>query len=54
MEKNNIVIAHSFPDGVGLGQITNMGTVIEKPKGKGNGYEVVDQLSLSDLTKLGD
>ncbi|WP_099364624.1 histidine phosphatase family protein [Fredinandcohnia onubensis] len=51
--RNNIIIAHSFPEGIGLGQISNMGTVIVKPEGRGNGYEVVGRLSLFDLSKLG-
>lgn len=51
--KNNIIIAHSFPEGIGLGQLRDMETVIVKPRGIGNGYEVIDQLSLSDLSKLG-
>ena len=51
--KNKVIIAHSFPKGVGLGDIPYMGTVIIKPKGEGNGYEVVTQLSLEDWSKLG-
>ena len=51
--KNKIIVAHSFPQGVGLGEIPYMGTVIIKPKGEGNGYEVVRQLSLADWRKLG-
>ncbi|KKB33919.1 histidine phosphatase family protein [Bacillus thermotolerans] len=51
-EKNKVIIAHSFPAGVGLGQIPNMGTVIIRPKGQGSGYEVVSRLSLSDLGTL--
>ena len=50
--KNKVIVAHSFPKGVGLGEIPNMGTVIIKPKGEGNGYEVVRQLSLADWSKL--
>lgn len=49
---NRIIIAHSFPKGVGLGQIPNMGTVIVKPKGQGNGYEIISKLSLIDLADL--
>lgn len=52
--KNNIIIAHSFPVGIGLGQIPDMGTAIIKPNGIGNGYEVISQLSLLDLCKLGN
>jgi hypothetical protein len=49
---NKIIIAHSFPKGIGLGQISNMGTVIVKPLGQGHGYEIIDKLSLSDLAKM--
>ncbi|MTK13506.1 MAG: histidine phosphatase family protein [Clostridiaceae bacterium] len=49
---NKIIIAHSFPKGIGLGQIPNMGTVIVKPLGQGHGYEIIDKLSLSDLAKM--
>ncbi|MFD1778391.1 histidine phosphatase family protein [Fredinandcohnia salidurans] len=51
--RNNMIIAHSFPEGIGLGEISNMGTVIVKPKGRGNGYEVIGRFSLFDLSKLG-
>lgn len=50
--RNNFIIAHSFPEGIGLGQIPNMGTVIVDPKGISNGYEVVSKLTLTDLSKL--
>ncbi|MBD7907747.1 histidine phosphatase family protein [Sporosarcina gallistercoris] len=50
--KNTVIVAHSFPEGVGLGVIPDMGTVIIKPKGKGNGYEVVRQLPLAEWSKL--
>ena len=50
--RNKIIIAHSFPEGIGLGQIRNMETIIVKPRGKGNGYEVIARLSLSDLSNL--
>lgn len=49
---NRVIIAHSFPMGVGLGQIPDMGTVIVKPLGPGNGYEIVAVLSLEDLANL--
>ncbi len=49
---NYIIIAHNFPEGIGLGEIPNMGTVIIRPKGQGNGYEVVAKLSLSDMLNL--
>ena len=49
---NRVIVAHSFPKGVGLDSIPYMGTVIVKPKGPGNGYEVIGRLPLSDLYKL--
>lgn len=49
---NTVIIAHSFPEDIGLGQITNMGTVIVRPRGQGNGYEVVAKLALTDLLNL--
>lgn len=49
---NKVIIAHSFPKGVGLGQIPNMGTVIVKPLGQGKGYEIINKLSLGDLANL--
>lgn len=50
--KNKVIIAHSFPEGVGLGQLSDMETVIIKPRGRGLGYEVVRQLSLADWSSL--
>lgn len=50
--RNQVIVAHSFPEGIGLGQMSDMGTVIIKPRGIGNGYQVVSQLSLSDLGTL--
>jgi hypothetical protein len=52
--RNQVIVAQSFPEGIGLGQIPDMGTVIIKPRGIGNGYQVVSQLSLSDLGSLGN
>lgn len=49
---NRVIIAHSFPEGIGLGQIPDMGTVIVRPRGQGNGYEVVAKLSLAGLLNL--
>ena len=48
---NKVIVAHSFPEGEGLGEIPFMGTVIIKPKGAGNGYEIVKRLSLEDWSK---
>ncbi|WP_188206993.1 histidine phosphatase family protein [Alkalibacillus aidingensis] len=47
---NRVIIAHSFPEGFALGFIPNMGTVVIRPLGQGNGFEVVDQLTLEDWT----
>lgn len=49
---NKIIIAHSFPKGIGLDQIPDMGTVIVKPLGQGYGYEIINKLSLADLAKM--
>ncbi len=51
---NKVIIAHSFPQGVGIGQISDMGTVIVKPRGQGNGYEVISRMSLNELRNLLD
>ncbi|WP_245805831.1 histidine phosphatase family protein [Bacillus alkalicellulosilyticus] len=50
---NKVIIAHSFPSGVGLDTLPNMGTIVVRPRGQGNGYEVVAYLTLNDLTNLG-
>lgn len=49
---NKVIISHSFPQGIGLGQIPDMGTVIIKPSGRGKGYEIITKLSLEDLASL--
>ncbi|MDF2522470.1 MAG: phosphoglycerate mutase family protein [Clostridiales bacterium] len=49
---NRVIIAHSFPEGIGLGQIPDMGTIIVRPLGQGNGYKVAGRLSLADLFNL--
>ncbi|OKL36957.1 histidine phosphatase family protein [Domibacillus mangrovi] len=49
---NKVIIAHSFPKAIGLGQIPDMGTVVVKSHGQGKGYEVVAQVSLAELTSL--
>ncbi|WP_424955126.1 histidine phosphatase family protein [Jeotgalibacillus salarius] len=51
---NQVIIGHSFPAQTGLGEIPNMGTVIVKPGGAGNGYQVVRRLSLSELRAIGN
>jgi hypothetical protein len=47
--RNTVIIAHSFPREVGLGQIPDMGTVIIRPYGWRNGYEIIGKLSLEEL-----
>lgn len=49
---NKVIIAHSFPGNNGLGQIPDMGTVVLKPYGEGNGYAIVARLSLHELATL--
>jgi hypothetical protein len=46
---NKVIVAHSFPEGIGLGHIPDMGTVIIKPGGYRNGYEIITKISFSDL-----
>lgn len=46
---NQVIIAHSFPKGVALGQLTDMETAVIRPLGRGNGYKVIGTLSLDDL-----
>ncbi|MBK3495197.1 histidine phosphatase family protein [Viridibacillus sp. YIM B01967] len=46
---NKVIIAHSFPKGIGLGAIPYMGTVIVKPRGVGLGFEIIGQVSLNEL-----
>ncbi|OKP81865.1 histidine phosphatase family protein [Paenibacillus sp. P3E] len=45
---NQVIIAHSFPRGLGLGEIPYLGTVVLKPKGEGHGYDIVSRISLSE------
>ncbi|MDT8863007.1 histidine phosphatase family protein [Alkalihalobacillus sp. MEB130] len=47
---NKVIIGHSFPPFVGLGSIPNMGTVIVRPHGQGNGYEVVAHITIDEIT----
>lgn len=47
--KNTVIIAHSFPAGIGLGQIPDMGTVVVRAYGRENGYTVIGRLSLDAL-----
>lgn len=47
---NRVIVAHGFPDGVGLGPIPDMGTVVLRPLGRGSGYHIIARLSLDDVT----
>ncbi|AWB46619.1 histidine phosphatase family protein [Paenibacillus sp. CAA11] len=49
---NKVIVAHSFPQGIGLGEIPNLGTVVIKPRGQGNGFEVVGRFTLDELLGL--
>ncbi|RXI96731.1 histidine phosphatase family protein [Anaerobacillus alkaliphilus] len=49
---NKVIIAHSFPVGIGLGRLPNMGTIIVRPRGYGMGFEVVAYLTLAELNRL--
>lgn len=49
---NRMIVAHSFPSGVGLGSIPNMGTVVIQPRGQGKGYRIVGQFSLEELSEM--
>jgi phosphohistidine phosphatase SixA len=46
---NTVIVAHTFPRDIALGEIPDMGTVVIKPKGKGNGYEVVSTMNLEEF-----
>ncbi|WP_246014465.1 histidine phosphatase family protein [Paenibacillus rhizophilus] len=49
---NQVIVAHGFPKGTGLGEIPNLGTVVVKPKGQGRGYEIIDRISLPELLSV--
>jgi len=49
--KNKLIIAHSLPEGVGVGPVPYMGTVIVKPKGYGYGYDIVGRIPLTEWSK---
>ncbi|WP_334076927.1 histidine phosphatase family protein [Paenibacillus sanfengchensis] len=49
---NKVIIAHSFPQGIGLGEIPSLGTVVIKPRGQGNGFEVVGRFTLDEFLNL--
>ncbi|MBD3918880.1 histidine phosphatase family protein [Paenibacillus sp. PR3] len=45
---NTVLVAHSFPKGLGLGEIPPLGTVVAKPGGAGKGYQIVGRISLEE------
>ncbi|WP_336776180.1 histidine phosphatase family protein [Paenibacillus sp. MMO-58] len=47
---NKVIVAHSFPPGVGLGEIKSLGTVVIKPNGQGNGYGIEGRFDLNELS----
>lgn len=49
---NQVMIAHSFPEGIGLGEIPDMGTVVIKPDGITKGYEIIATMSLDEMLGL--
>ena len=49
---NKVIIGHNFPSQIGLGQIPEMGTVVIKPLGQGNGYEIMDRITLEEFGNL--
>lgn len=51
---NQIMIGHMFSPGIALGEIPNMGTVVIKPRGRGNGYEIVQKINLNEFMKIVD
>lgn len=50
--RNRVIIAHSFPPGIGLGDIPNAGIVVVKPRGERQGYEITGRLNLAELMNL--
>ncbi|MGO4533221.1 histidine phosphatase family protein [Paenibacillus sp. 2TAF8] len=49
---NRVIVAHSFPPGLGLGELSSMETVIIQPLGDQRGYKVVGKLKLEDVLRL--
>lgn len=49
---NRVIVAHSFPPGVGLGPLPEMGAVIVHPRGRGQGYDIVARVPLDAWASL--
>lgn len=43
---NRVIVAHSFPPGVGFGPLPELGAVIVHPRGPGQGYDLVARVPL--------
>ena len=48
---NTVIVAHSFPARVALGEIPPLGTVVLKPGGRGNGYEILYRIGPDEWDK---
>jgi broad specificity phosphatase PhoE len=48
--QNRIIIGHSFPKQLELGEIDYMTGIVIKPKGRGDGYEVIDKLDFNEVS----
>lgn len=47
--KNTVIVGHTFPKDEALGDIPYMGTVVIKPNGEGQGYEIIKKINLNDF-----
>ncbi len=50
--QNKVIIAHSFPNHIGLGPIPNMGIVMIEPLGQGKGFNLISRFTLRELEML--
>lgn len=47
--KNRVIIGHSFPKNIALGDVPYSTGIIIQPKGWKNGYDIIGQLNVNDL-----
>lgn len=47
--ENTVIVGHTFPANVMLGDIPNLGIVVIKPKGKGLGYTIIGKITPEQL-----
>jgi hypothetical protein len=47
--QNKVIIGHSFPKELELGNIDYLTGIVIKPKGWGNGYEVIGKVAFNEL-----